>query len=45
MKKTLFKIFGDTKIFGWLFGIGIIIWLTLVGCIIYVAYHFISKYW
>ncbi len=28
-----------------LIGVGILVWCSLVGGIVYVAYHFVSKFW
>lgn len=31
--------------FKWGFGIGLVLWLIIVGLIVYIAYHFLAKYW
>lgn len=45
MRKWLFKVFGDGQIFGWIFGAIIAIQLCFYGFLIWIAYHFITKFW
>jgi len=45
MKNWLFKTFGETNAILWLMGLVFTIQLSIVGLVIWVAYHFISKYW
>jgi hypothetical protein len=45
MKKLLFKLFGETNIFFWLLGALIALKLSIIIGIIYVTYHFITKFW
>ncbi len=43
--KIKWKLFGETNIIYWWIYAPIILYLTGLGIIIYVLYHFISKYW
>lgn len=50
MKMTLWerikwKLFGETKIFGWIIGMYLFLMLTIFGLVGYVIFHFISKFW
>ncbi len=44
-QKLKWKLFGEIKIFYWLFGLVSLIGVVIVISIVYSAIHFISKYW
>ena len=45
MRKLLFKMFGETKIFGWFAGLAIMLYATVLIWLLYVIVHFANKYW
>jgi len=45
MRKFWFKLFGDFKIFFWIQGLLIALYLSLSVLTVWIIYHFISKYW
>jgi hypothetical protein len=45
MRNIWFKLFGDGKVFAWVFWGAILVQLFILGLIVWIAYHFITKYW
>ena len=45
MSKLMFRMFGETKIVYWVWGVGTVLAIAFWGSIGYVAWHFISKLW
>lgn len=45
INKWLFKTFGETNAILWLYGAAVVLYFAFWGTVIYIAYHFISKYW
>lgn len=39
------RLFGETRIFGWVFGLGVILMLAFWAGVIYIGWHFVAKYW
>ena len=39
------RLFGETRILGWIFGLGIILTLAFWVGLICVGWHFVAKYW
>ena len=44
-EKLKWNLFGETKIIGWIIGGYFTLLISIGILIIYVLYHFISKYW
>ncbi len=45
MRKFWFKLFGETKILFWIWGLTVVSYLTVVILLAWAAIHFITKYW
>jgi len=45
MRKLLFKLFGETKLFGWMFFIAILFSAIITIGVLWIAIHFILKLW
>jgi hypothetical protein len=45
MRKFWFKLFGETNILLWFWGLTVAIYLTVIALIGWAAIHFIIKYW
>lgn len=45
MKKWLFKHFGDGQIFIWIFRALAFLYFIAIALIIWIAIHFVTKYW
>ena len=44
-EKLRWKLFGETKIIFWLIGVGYTLFFAFWGFVIYIIWHFLSKYW
>jgi len=45
MRNLLFKLFGETKMFYWIFGLVVVINVIFWGAVLFIAGHFIIKLW